>query len=151
MTTSTITFIFWLTALAVSITFHEFLHAWTANYLGDPTPKAAGRVSLNPVAHIDPIGTIVLPIIMALTTGFVFGYRPGSDAEQRYRHWYQVQYHRPQDDLTQPMDWAAAGKFNRFFYGLVAAVANGDAPPRWKPGSPLAPAAAKERNRPDGR
>ncbi|MFA6230883.1 MAG: M28 family peptidase [Rhodanobacter sp.] len=84
-------------------------------------------------------------------TGFVFGYRPGSDAEQRYRHWYQVQYHRPQDDLTQPMDWAAAGKFNRFFYGLVAAVANGDAPPRWKPGSPLAPAAAKERNRPDGR
>jgi len=74
MTTSIITFIFWLTALAVSITFHEFLHAWTANYLGDPTPKAAGRVSLNPIAHIDPIGTIVLPIIMALTTGFVFGY-----------------------------------------------------------------------------
>lgn len=74
MNTSTITFIFWLTALAVSITFHEFMHAWTANYLGDPTAKAAGRVSLNPIAHVDPIGTIVLPIIMALTTGFVFGY-----------------------------------------------------------------------------
>jgi len=66
--------IFWLVALFVSITVHEFLHAWTANYLGDPTAKAMGRVSLNPIAHIDPIGTIVLPLIMALTTGFVFGW-----------------------------------------------------------------------------
>jgi Zn-dependent protease len=74
METGTITLIFWLTALAVSITFHEFMHAWAADYLGDPTPKAAGRVSLNPIAHVDPIGTILLPIIMALTTGFVFGY-----------------------------------------------------------------------------
>lgn len=73
-------------------------------------------------------------------TGFVFGYQPGTDAEQRYRHWYEVQYHRPQDDLGQPMDWAAAGKFNRFFYHLVAAVADAEAPPQWKPDSPLAPA-----------
>lgn len=72
-------------------------------------------------------------------TGFVFGYRPGSDSEQRYRHWYQVQYHRPQDDLTQPIDWTAAGKFNRFFYALVQTVANAEAPPQWKPGSALAP------------
>jgi Zn-dependent M28 family amino/carboxypeptidase len=75
-------------------------------------------------------------------TGFVFGYRPGTESEQRYRHWYQVQYHRPQDDLSQPMDWTAAGKFNRFFYALVAKVADGDAPPKWQPGSPLAPAQA---------
>jgi hypothetical protein len=52
-----------------------------------------------------------------------------------------VQYHRPQDDLSQPMDWPAAGKFNRFFYALVEAVADADAPPRWKPGSALAPQA----------
>ncbi|HEX5305825.1 MAG TPA: M28 family peptidase [Dyella sp.] len=72
-------------------------------------------------------------------TGFVFGYAPGSDAEKRYRHWYEVQYHRPQDDLAQPMDWTAAGAFNRFFYDLVAHVANADAAPHWKPGSALAP------------
>ncbi|WEN15075.1 M28 family peptidase [Rhodanobacter sp. AS-Z3] len=77
------------------------------------------------------------------STGFVFGYRPGSDAERKYRHWYQVQYHRPQDDLGQPMDWAAAGKFNRFFYALVESVADGDAAPGWKAGSPLKPPAAK--------
>ncbi|MDD3480756.1 MAG: site-2 protease family protein [Patescibacteria group bacterium] len=69
-----ITIIFWLTALFVSITVHEFMHAWTANYLGDPTAKALGRVSLNPIAHIDPIGTVLLPLVMVLTTGFVFGW-----------------------------------------------------------------------------
>lgn len=54
---------------------------------------------------------------------FVFGYDPGTVAEQRYREWYQVRYHRPQDDLTQPVDFAAAGKFNEFFYRLVSAIA----------------------------
>ncbi|MEO7051123.1 MAG: M28 family peptidase [Rhodanobacter sp.] len=77
-------------------------------------------------------------------TGFVFGYRPGTDSEQRYRHWYQVQYHRPQDDLTQPMNWTAAGKFNQFFYELVAAVANADTPPQWKTGGSLVPHASKD-------
>jgi Zn-dependent protease len=74
MSAEVIIMIFWLVALFASITVHEFLHAWTANYLGDPTAKAMGRVSLNPIAHIDPIGTILLPVIMALTTGFVFGW-----------------------------------------------------------------------------
>jgi Zn-dependent protease len=46
-------------ALVVGITFHEFSHAFTADQLGDPRPRALGRVSLSPVAHIDPIGAIV--------------------------------------------------------------------------------------------
>ncbi len=58
--------------------------------------------------------------------GFIFGFDPGSDAEKRYRHWYEVQYHRPQDDLTQPVDFDAAAKFDQFFYKLVGTVA--DAP-----------------------
>ncbi len=72
-------------------------------------------------------------------TGFIFGYVPGTDAEARYREWYQVRYHRPQDDLTQPMDFEAAGKFNRFFYKLAETVADADARPSWTPGSKLAP------------
>ncbi|MBS0332999.1 MAG: M28 family peptidase [Proteobacteria bacterium] len=64
-------------------------------------------------------------------TGFIFGYKPGTDAERRYREWYQVRYHRPQDDLTQPMDFEAAGKFNRFFYGLAEKVADADEKPAW--------------------
>ncbi|HEX4709793.1 M28 family peptidase, partial [Phenylobacterium sp.] len=71
-------------------------------------------------------------------TGFVFGYEPGTEAERRYREWYQVRYHRPQDDLTQPMDFEAAGVFNRFFYGLAEMVANAPERPAWSPSSPYA-------------
>jgi hypothetical protein len=69
---------------------------------------------------------------------FIFGYDPGTDAEKRYREWYQVRYHRPQDDLTQPMDFAAAAKFNDFFYRLVETIANGTLRPDFVPGSPFA-------------
>ncbi|MDE2488934.1 MAG: M28 family peptidase [Alphaproteobacteria bacterium] len=72
-------------------------------------------------------------------TGFIFGFRPGTDAERRYREWYRVRYHRPQDDLTQPMDFKAAGDFNRFFYQLAESVADAPQAPAWKPGSPYAP------------
>lgn len=47
-------------ALVIAITIHEFAHAWTADRLGDPTPRAQGRVTLNPLAHLDPIGTIAI-------------------------------------------------------------------------------------------
>jgi Zn-dependent M28 family amino/carboxypeptidase len=72
-------------------------------------------------------------------TGFIFGYEPGTQAERRYREWYEVRYHRPQDDLTQPMDFDAAGAFNRFFYRLAETVADAPERPAWKPGSAYAP------------
>jgi len=66
---------------------------------------------------------------------FIFGYDPGTEAEKRYREWYQVRYHRPQDDLTQPMDFAAARKFNVFFYSLVEAIADTPTRPEFLPES----------------
>ena len=72
-------------------------------------------------------------------TGFVFGYRPGSRSEQIYRQWYRTGYHKPQDDLKQPMDWKAAADFNRFFYKLVQRVADQPRAPAWKSGSKLKP------------
>ncbi|MBU1376277.1 MAG: M28 family peptidase [Alphaproteobacteria bacterium] len=74
-------------------------------------------------------------------TAFVFGYRPGSESERIYRQWYRTGYHKPQDDIGQLMDWKAAADFNRFFYALVARVADADAAPAWKPGSTLKPKA----------
>ena len=71
--------------------------------------------------------------------GFIFGYDPGSDAEKRYREWYNVRYHRPQDDITQPMDFAAAAKFNAFFYKLTETVADADSRARWSDTSPFKP------------
>jgi Zn-dependent protease len=53
----------WILALVVSISFHEFSHAFTANALGDKTPKYEGRLTLNPLAHLDPLGTILLILI----------------------------------------------------------------------------------------
>lgn len=63
-------------AILVAITFHEVAHGFVANKLGDPTAKFVGRLTLNPLVHIDPFGTIILPLMMHfLTNGqFVFGY-----------------------------------------------------------------------------
>jgi len=72
-------------------------------------------------------------------TAFVFGYRPGSRSEQIYRQWYRTGYHKPQDDLNQPMDWKAAADFNRFFYKLVEGVADEPNAPSWRAGSKLRP------------
>jgi Zn-dependent protease len=55
--------IFGFVALIVAITIHEFSHAWAAERLGDPTPRLQGRLTLNPIAHMDLIGTILLVII----------------------------------------------------------------------------------------
>lgn len=58
-----------------SVMIHECAHGWVANWLGDPTAKLAGRLTLNPLAHIDPIGTVLLPMsLVALGAPFVFGW-----------------------------------------------------------------------------
>ena len=51
---------FWLLAVTVAITIHEAAHAWVADRLGDPTARLLGRLTLNPIAHYDPIGTTML-------------------------------------------------------------------------------------------
>lgn len=63
-----------LTVLFLSLSVHESAHAWTADRLGDPTGKVLGRVSLNPVAHIDPMGTVVFPLLGMVFGGFIFGW-----------------------------------------------------------------------------
>ena len=64
-----------LTLLAIAVTIHEFAHGWTAYKLGDSTAKYSGRLTLNPLAHIDPFWTVLLPLFLFLSTGgrFVFG------------------------------------------------------------------------------
>jgi Zn-dependent protease len=60
--------------ILVAITFHEVSHGFVANRLGDPTAKLMGRLTLNPVAHIDLVGTIILPVILLISGAPVFGY-----------------------------------------------------------------------------
>lgn len=66
--------LFTIGTLAISISFHEAAHAWVALKLGDPTAKHLGRVSLNPFDHIDPIGTVILPIFLIISGLPVFGW-----------------------------------------------------------------------------
>lgn len=61
--------IFWMLT-----TPHEFAHAWVAEKLGDDTPRLEGRVTLNPLAHVDWIGTVAVPLISSLMTGMFFGW-----------------------------------------------------------------------------
>lgn len=64
----------YLVALILSICVHEFGHAWVADKLGDPLPRSQGRVTLNPLAHIDPIGTLLMPLV-AFFSGPALGSR----------------------------------------------------------------------------
>lgn len=58
----------------VAVCFHEAAHGYVANFFGDPTAKRAGRLTLNPIRHIDPFGTVVLPLILIIAGLPVFGY-----------------------------------------------------------------------------
>ena len=58
----------------LAITLHEVAHGWAARYLGDPTAASLGRLSLNPIKHIDPVGTVLVPAILFVMGGFLFGW-----------------------------------------------------------------------------
>ena len=59
----------------LSLSVHEWAHAWTAHKLGDDTAKNQGRLTLNPISHIDPMGTIILPALLVISgSGFFFGW-----------------------------------------------------------------------------
>jgi Zn-dependent protease len=75
--------VFQMIAFLFAISVHESAHAWTANRCGDPTARMLGRITLNPLKHIDPVGTIVMPMI-ALVTGFpVIGWAKPTPVDPR--------------------------------------------------------------------
>ncbi len=63
MTLQHVDYVFKLIAFLFAISFHESAHAWMANRCGDPTARMLGRITLNPIKHIDPVGTVLLPLI----------------------------------------------------------------------------------------
>ena len=68
-------FSIWALPVLFAVTLHEVAHGWMAKRLGDPTAQRLGRLSLNPIKHIDPLGTILIPGLMILMgTGFIFGW-----------------------------------------------------------------------------
>lgn len=102
-------------ALVIAIVFHEVAHGWTALMLGDPTAKERKRLSLNPIRHVDPIGTVLVPGALALSGLPVFGWaKPVPVIKNRLNN--------PRFGM---MAVAAAGPGTNFVLAAVGAVALG--------------------------
>ena len=96
----------------VAITFHEVAHGYVAKHLGDDTAYRLGRISLNPLRHIDPFGTVLLPILLAYTLGTPFGYaKPVPVNFLRLRH--------PKRDMALV---ALAGPMTNILLALLSAA-----------------------------
>lgn len=96
-----------------AITIHEIAHGWVARKLGDPTATMLGRLSLNPLKHIDPIGTVTLPLLMLLLrTGWFFGWaKPVPVTAENFKN--------PKRDMALV---AAAGPLSNFMMAIFWAV-----------------------------
>src|SRR5690606_33959102 len=102
-------------ALLIAIVFHEVAHGWTALALGDPTAKEQRRLSLNPIRHVDPFGTLILPGLLALTGAPVFGWaKPVPVSKSRLR-----------DPRFGMMAVAAAGPGTNLVLALLGAIVLG--------------------------
>ena len=98
--------------LVFSLTVHESAHAWAADRLGDPTARLLGRVSLNPIVHVDPIGTVLFPLIGLFTGAPLIGWaKPVPVATWRFE--------RPRRDYLMV---AAAGPLSNLALAFVGVV-----------------------------
>lgn len=105
----------WLVPLAFAIVFHEVAHGYVARHYGDPTAARLGRLTLNPVKHIDPIGTVALPTFLAVIGAPIFGWaKPVPVIEQRLRN--------PRWDMVKV---AAAGPASNIALGIIASLVTG--------------------------
>lgn len=96
--------------LIFAVTLHEAAHAWVADKKGDATARMLGRISLNPWVHTDLFGTILIPILMFTTTGFLFGYAKPVPVNP-------FNFRRPKKDMA----WvAAAGPGMNFLLAIVS-------------------------------
>jgi Zn-dependent protease len=105
-----------LLPLLFAITVHEVAHGWMAKQFGDPTAQRLGRLTLNPIKHIDPLGTILVPGLLLILGGFIFGWaKPVPVTWENLRH--------PKRDMAIV---AAAGPGSNFlmalFWGLIAKI-----------------------------
>lgn len=102
------TFLYLVPFLLVSLVLHELAHAYVATWLGDPTPRQHGRLTLNPISHLDPLGTAMFAIT-ALVSDFIFGWAKPVMVQPRF-------FRRPQLDMALV---AAAGPATNFLIALV--------------------------------
>jgi Zn-dependent protease len=101
-----------LLPILLAITVHEAAHGWAALQLGDSTAWQLGRVTLNPLKHIDPMGTVIVPIIMFTLGGLIFGWAKPVPVNWRYLR-------QPRRDMALV---ALAGPFANFLMAIIWAM-----------------------------
>jgi len=111
----------WILPVIFAITLHEVGHGWAAFKLGDNTAHQLGRITLNPIKHIDPIGTIILPSLLLIFTGFVFGWAKPvpvnfQQLNQPRRDMALVALAGPGANLLMAIFWAIIINIGFFFY-----------------------------------
>ncbi len=112
MTQSHVLILYEIIAFVFAICVHESAHAWTANKCGDPTARMLGRITLNPIRHVDPIGTILVPAIGILSGfGFVGWAKPTPVDTRNFKH--QIR-----DDILTSL----AGPVSNFVIALASAI-----------------------------
>lgn len=104
-----------LLPILLAITVHEAAHGWAALQLGDSTAWRLGRVTLNPLKHIDPVGTVIVPLIMFMLVGFIFGWAKPVPVNWRYLHQPRrdmafVALAGPSANLLMALIWAMIAK-----------------------------------------
>lgn len=105
-------FVIQLAVILFAISFHESAHAWMAFRWGDSTAKDLGRISLNPIQHIDPFGSILLPMLLYFTSGLLFGYAKPTPVDLR----------NTRDPRRADMAISAAGPLSNFLLCVVGVV-----------------------------
>lgn len=102
-----------LVPLMVAIVFHEYAHGWVANFFGDQTAKKLGRLTINPLPHIDPFGSIIVPLMLFLAPGgFIFGWAKPVPINPD-------QLHNPRRDMAFV---AVAGPLMNVFLAIISAI-----------------------------
>ncbi len=76
----------WALPVLFAITLHEVAHGWVASRFGDQTARLSGRLTLNPLKHIDLVGTIIVPLLLLMFTGFIFGWAKPVPVDARNLH-----------------------------------------------------------------
>lgn len=111
--------------LLFAITVHEVAHGWVAKKFGDPTAHRLGRLTLNPLKHIDPVGTILVPGLLLLLGGFVFGWaKPVPVTWENLRH--------PKRDMAiVAAAGPAANLIMALFWGVIARIGVQLGPQSW--------------------
>lgn len=103
--------------LLFAITAHEAAHGWVASLLGDKTALMLGRVTFNPFRHLDPVGTVLVPIVTLLLSGFVFGWAKPVPVDWR-------NLHQPRRDMALvALAGPGANLVMALFWGLVVKIA----------------------------